>query len=194
MKGFARRTILLLWVALRSHAEPTDAISQLARSEPTIEALRAAAVRASGAKTISSASWARRARAAGLVPTLTLRVLRALGRGEDLRQSATTSDALKLAVDNDLVLEARATWDFARLVFDPSELRASREHARRFSEQVDLESEVTRLYYQRRRAQMEMLLRTPSDPTECWQRELEIAELTSYLDALTGGALSGSTP
>ena len=46
---------------------------------------------------------------------------------------------------------------------------------------------VTSLYFERRRAQVQLLLNPPSDTVERLRRELEIQELTASIDALTGG-------
>ena len=147
--------------------------------EPSLKDLREAAVRASGLDPRRGESFARRARLAGYVPELTLRALRAVGEGEGLRLTAAATDSQRYAVNDDAVFEARATWNLPRIVFDPAEIRASRESARLFLEVVDLEMEVTRLYYERRRAQM------ASSPSS-----LAVDELTAQLDVITGGYLS----
>ena len=158
-------------------------------NEPTVAELRAAARRYAALDPSRARRWARRARLAGLVPQVTLRALRSIARDEGVT-STTASDRLEIDLGNDLILEARASWDLARLVFDPAELRAAREGARLRVDLANLEAEVTRLYFQRRRAQVEMVLSPPADEAEEAHRRLGLEELAAQLDALTGGALT----
>lgn len=174
-----------------AQASETDArLELLEEREPTIEEVRAAAVRAAGLEPRKGKRWARRARLSGLLPRLTVRATRQMARDQGLTLDLTeTSDRLKLSTGDQLVVEARATWDLGKLVFDPVELRASRESARLWSERADLEAEVTRLFYERRRAQIEWILAPPEDAADAALRRLEIDELTAQLDALSGGFL-----
>jgi len=52
--------------------------------------------------------------------------------------------------------------------------------------------EVTRLYYTRRRLQIDLILNPPGDPATRMSKELRIEELTSTLDAMTGNLFSRS--
>jgi hypothetical protein len=45
---------------------------------------------------------------------------------------------------------------------------------------------VTRLYYERRRLQIEMLLYTPARTWERVEKQLRLEELTADIDAITG--------
>ncbi len=52
--------------------------------------------------------------------------------------------------------------------------------------------EVTRLYYTRRRLQIDLILNPPGDPATRMSKELRIEELTSTLDAMTGNLFARS--
>jgi hypothetical protein len=54
----------------------------------------------------------------------------------------------------------------------------------------DILAEVTRLYFERRRLQVELLFWPPKDPKVKFEKELRLEELTASIDALTGGYLS----
>ena len=54
----------------------------------------------------------------------------------------------------------------------------------------DVLSEATRLFYERRRLQSETLWTNPSSEQEHFERLLRIEEMTSLLDAMTGGYFS----
>jgi hypothetical protein len=114
----------------------------------------------------------------------------ALERAASDLTSSTTSDRIKVGAGDDLVLELRATWNLSRVVFDPAELRASREGARLARERMELESEVTRLYYQRKRLEIDWILEPPRDTADEALRRMQIEELTATLDAMTDGFFS----
>ena len=54
--------------------------------------------------------------------------------------------------------------------------------------------EVTRLYFDRRRLQVELLLDPPTGLQDQLESELRLQESTANLDAFTGGAFSASLP
>ncbi|MFH1783224.1 MAG: hypothetical protein ABH848_06375, partial [Candidatus Omnitrophota bacterium] len=54
----------------------------------------------------------------------------------------------------------------------------------------DIMDEVTRVYFERRRVQIEKELSPPSNKKEGIELNLRIQELTADLDALTGGYFS----
>lgn len=88
-----------------------------------------------------------------------------------------------------------------RLVWDLDELVMSSERIRVINEAQDIVKlrervlgEATRLYFERRRLQVEGLLAPRADMMSRVQEELRILEFTAGLDALTGGAFSGATP
>jgi hypothetical protein len=166
-------------------------IDELTAREPTVAQVRQAAVEHAGLARDPRRSWAARARLAGLLPELTTRVTRSQDRDEgvDTDGDGSTHDR-SLDVGDQVVLELRATWDLRRLVFDPVEIRAAREGLRIVAERQHLELEVTRLYYQRRRAQIEWIASPPTSALDMTRRMIEMDELTANLDALTGGWLS----
>ena len=59
---------------------------------------------------------------------------------------------------------------------------------------IDDLDEVTRLYFDRRRLQVEQLLSPPSDIKTQIKNELRLQELTASIDALTGGKFSAALP
>ena len=57
----------------------------------------------------------------------------------------------------------------------------------------DVVDEVTRLYFERRRLQVELLTRQPAEPQPALYKALRIQELTALIDGLTGGYFSQQT-
>jgi len=92
----------------------------------------------------------------------------------------------KGAAGNAWDVRGKATWDLPRLVFN--------------SEVLDVASlaglmqgvlkEATRLYYMRRRLQVDLILTPPADPATLISKQMRLDELTSLIDAITGGWFS----
>jgi hypothetical protein len=130
---------------------------------------------------------ARAGRSAWL-PELRLRAEKRVGRSESLDYKPTaSSDALGFDTDNAVRYEVRATWDLPRLVFNPEEIGAASQALRINETRREIESQVNRLYYERRR-----LLVAPAgagaDDATTWQ--IRIEELEADLDSLSGGAFT----
>ena len=93
---------------------------------------------------------------------------------------------IKGAAGNAWDVRGKATWDLPRLVFN--------------SEVLDVASlaglmqgvlkEATRLYYMRRRLQVDLILAPPTDPATLLSKQMRLDELTSLIDAITGGWFS----
>jgi hypothetical protein len=54
----------------------------------------------------------------------------------------------------------------------------------------DIIDEITRLYFERRRIQVELLQNPPKDLTKRVDKELRVEELTANIDGMTGGYFS----
>lgn len=78
--------------------------------------------------------------------------------------------------------EVSGTWDLPRLVFNPETL----DTASLVVLQEAVLKEITRIYYTRRRLQVDLVLNPPRDPATKLSKELRVQELTSTLDAMTG--------
>lgn len=129
--------------------------------------LLAAAYAAANLDRDLSRSWRRRARVAGLVPWVSVR----LGWDASWDEQVTN-------VDRGRVFDVRATWRLDRLVFDGRELQAASVELARRRERRRLAREVVSLYF-------------------AWQRAAarrgstaRLDELTAELDALTDGWFS----
>jgi hypothetical protein len=151
----------------------TDALGVRPQNAPTVAAVLAAAYRAAGLHRDPTRSLRRRARVAGLVPWLTVRV----GRDSNWQ----TDDP---AIDQRFAFEVRATWRLDRLVFDGRELQVASIEAARRRERRILATRVIRAYFSWRRAaaRANRHLATRS----------QALQATAELDALTDGWFSES--
>lgn len=163
------------------------AFARVVTAEPDVIAVRAAALRWHHLAGDPVAGWARRARWAAALPHLSLRARRSTGTDRDLSRQSGGSQRLDSSLGVDVWLEARATWDLDRLVFDERELRAAEVGRRRRELGDAVARRVTTLYYRRRRLQVTLLYEPPESAAARARLRIEIDELAARLDALTGG-------
>lgn len=173
---------------------PAAVVRAAFEGDPPVAFLRGAATALALAEPERARALVSRARWAGLLPELRVRVDRRFSRTESLDLERTAADPLAspVGVDsiNDMRYECRATWDLGRIVFNPDEVAASA-HALRMAEvRREIETVVIRLYFERRRLKAEALASDASEGSPAIRGEIRIQELEAELDSLTGGAFS----
>jgi hypothetical protein len=156
--------------------------------QPCLARARARSVALAAAEPERARSLMARAGRSAWLPELRLRAEKRVGRSESLDYKPTaSSDALGLDTDNAVRYEVRATWDLPRLVFNPEEIGAASQALRINETRREIESQVNRLYYERRRLLLAPASAGAEDGTT-WQ--IRIEELEADLDALSGGAFT----
>jgi hypothetical protein len=148
------------------------ALARVAVKAPTSGAVVAAAYRAAGLTSDPTPGWRKRARLAGLVPTVAVR------DGRD----AAWRDVSDPTIDYVSVFSVGATWHLERLMFDPNELRISAIEAGRRRDRRRIAALAIRTYYAWLR------LRAAGDRDFRWVTRAE--EAAAELDALTDGWFS----
>ena len=194
MLGRARRSTLCFFALVGGLLGCTWVVPRRARAactssgEPSLAALSSAALRSSALEPARMRSLLRRARVAGLLPQVIVRV----GRGAyDSVRNADSLDATMLSSDT-LRYDITLRFSLDRLIFDAHELRAAEAAARMAEHRVALLERIAALWSERRRldASPPALFSTTSasDPTD----DARCTELTTQLDVLTGGALGSA--
>jgi hypothetical protein len=152
------------------------ALAVLASGEPGIAEVQEAAARTADREVVEVRGFARRARLAALLPRLTTeyrredRSYRTVGL-----QGSGEVDYFHVAPGSVVLL--RATWELGELVAargEPAAASADAERARRRNEAV---KRATVLYFERRRAQLTLLLTPPETAIALAQAELEVERL-----------------
>jgi len=154
------------------------------RGEPSSSALVRAALVARSASPGRIRDAMDRARGTGWLPLTRLAIRR--GQAVDLRGLAAEPADTNISTDDDLTLEARLVFRFDRIVFASEEVGLLRELRAAEAEQRELSSLVVRLYFERRRLQLERDLAHARDLA----RQIRILEIEALLDAFTAGAFS----
>ncbi|MEO0601786.1 MAG: hypothetical protein AAF211_10135, partial [Myxococcota bacterium] len=92
----------------------------------------------------------------------------------------------------DATYRIRLDRDFADLVMSSERIRVLGEVQDLVALRDEVVAEVTTLYFDRRRLQVERALRGPADSPRVIDEALQLQELTARIDALTGGAFSSA--
>ncbi len=159
----------------------TEALARY-RHEPSIARVIDAAIAHQALRPQRIQELASTARLAGWLPTIRLSARR--GQTIDLLAAqSTTTDRNSASSGDDLVLEAQLTFDLARVVWSNQELRVEREFRAEREARQALIADINRLYFERRRLQIERDLSDGSDV----ESALRIVEIEGILNALSGG-------
>jgi hypothetical protein len=143
-------------------------------------------------------AWASASQTFGLLPTLQVEYLLTddLDRrfayepvGDDFQTRPTAIDELQ-----GFRVLVRSQWDLGELVMSSERIRVANEAQDVVKLRDRLLTEVTRLYFERRRQQVALLLEPPAELRARVDAELRLLELTAGIDALTGGRFSGGLP
>ena len=163
--------------------------------EPSIRRVQRMAVAYAGLDPLIIRGLRGRARLAPILPDIRFKIARVL---DDGGRSGTDFDHLGTAHqvsatetrERQLRLEGELRWYPAEVVFRHEETKLVRESRHAAHERMQLLETVTRIYFDRRRAQL--ALASPDDlgPTARVSMMLDLQQLTAELDALTGGFFS----
>jgi hypothetical protein len=107
--------------------------------------------------------------------------------GTDSGSSLDETTQRQNRTDTRIQHQVLVQWDLSEVIFNPDILRVSREVGRQVKQREDLLNAVTKLYFERRRAQVDLVLSPPTDAADRLRKQLAIQELTAQVDALTGG-------
>ncbi|MCB9523337.1 MAG: hypothetical protein H6702_08120 [Myxococcales bacterium] len=191
--------LALATVAAPAFAQPAaeKAAGLLSRfdREPTVNQTQQAALDYAKLHPEIYESMATRSRLRGLLPEVRLRVTkdddeesRSVARFDQAGVAGERTGYDTLADDLQFMGEAR--WRLGDVVFNNQETAVARENRYGARERRQLLQTVTQIYFERRRAQIELVNSPPKDPTARALADLKIQQLTGELDAMTGGRFS----
>lgn len=128
-----------------------------------------------------------RSRISAALPDLRFRVTKKLG---DDRKEDVVTGGVSIVEAGDLDLQGEVRWRLGDIVFNARETAVVREGRYAVKERQRLLQSINQTYFERRRAQIDLMRAPATDPAARALAELKIAQLTAELDALTGGAFS----
>ncbi|MFN7147308.1 MAG: hypothetical protein ACK4YP_26305 [Myxococcota bacterium] len=137
--------------------------------------------------------WLRAAKNAAWLPDLAVTYDYDNGYGYDYDYTVDDEGELKATgVDNDHGVTVKGTWKLNRLVMSSDRIRVISETQDVVKLRDKILDEVTRLYFDRRRLQVDMLLAGGGDLKTQVKNEMRLQELTAQIDAYTGGRFSAA--
>ncbi|MSQ04151.1 MAG: hypothetical protein EXR71_20055 [Myxococcales bacterium] len=200
---------LLFSPALAGEFSSADDVLAQFSAEPTIAAVHQMALDYSKTDPRYVDRWLKAAKSAAALPALTLdyNYKRSLGTdyGYYTAEDAGNDGELTEAEANALAFgpfetgqgldyyhtgSVKASWKLSDLIMSSDEIRVINEAQDVVKLRDKVLEEVTRLYFERRRLQVDQLLGSGGELKKRVADELRRAELTAQIDAYTGGAFS----
>jgi len=158
-------------------------------NEPTVQEVQRLAVHYADVSPNKTYEWANKAKRKALLPTVSVGLDR---EATNLYHWDTTPNPDQLLKGQQyLGWDVSVSWDLSELVWN-NDVTSIDSRAKLTSElREDILAQVTRLYFERRRLQLE-LAKSADDAaaTEAEDKNLRIAELTALIDGFTGGEFS----
>ncbi len=159
-------------------------------NEPRIEEIQAAAIRYGEVHPDKIARWRKDAALKAWLPDLKV----SYDKGRDWSSSGYFYGGVyrddDITYGKDRGWSVSLTWELGDLIWNDAQTSIDVRSRLMVQLRDDLLNEVTRLYFERRRLQIDMVLNPPSTLKEKMEKELRLQELTARIDALTGFYLS----
>ncbi len=181
---------LLLWGLTPVLAEQagitSEEVAKHFQNEPSIEETQEAAIQYAEVQPEKIASWRKKAAVQALFPQVSLDYDKTIYGSV----SASSGTSIFATGPNDWGITLK--WDLGDVVWNPSQTSIDVRSRLMVKLRNDILEDVNKLYFERRKIQLELLLNPPQNSTERLEKELRIEELTGGIDGLTGGYFSWS--
>jgi len=169
-----------------------EKLSRLFQSEPSVRQVQREAISYANVGNGKIKRWHTGSRIRSLVPNLTF------SKGLDVSNnlhvdtgSTTVPDSFVQGPDDrGRSTDLNLSWNLGDLIWSSSQTSIDSREKLMVELRDEILAEVTRLYFERRRTQLEFITNPPQDSTERAKMLFRIDELTANLDALTDGYLS----
>lgn len=179
-------------VELPENLEISKRLLELIEKEPPVGVLHKEAIKYANVSNTKIKRWHMESRLRALVPDLSV------GKDLDIDNnihtdtgSTTVPDLFVQGPDDrGKSTSIDLSWDLGDFVWGTAQTSIDSREKLMVELREDILNEITRIYFERRRAQLEFAMNPPEDPMENINAKLRIEELTANLDALTNGYLS----
>ena len=151
-------------------------------NEPSFREIQEAAIEYAEVHPEKIAKWRRGAKTKALLPRFSFRI--------DQDKGDYYYYGERIGEDKDTGWDITCTWDLGGLIWNSSQTLIDVRSKLMVQLRDNILDEVTRLYFERRRLQIELHRNPPENVTEFIEKKLRLQELTADIDAMTGGYLS----
>ncbi len=161
-------------------------------SEPTVRDVQQAAIRYAEVHPEKIEAWRKAAARKALFPTVSLRTDASRDENVDLDRGGTNDpdQFIQGPADKSTDWSVGASWDLGDIIWNGDQTSIDTRSKLMVELRDDVLTEVTHIYYERRRLQVDLLLAPPKDVSLAVEKDLKLQELTANIDGLTGGYLS----
>jgi len=160
--------------------------------EPSISEVQQAAIRYAEVSP-EKIKWMRQAAAnKAWLPKVTAGLDGDVGRTIDLDRGGTSNPDFYIEgpKDKNRGWDITATWDLGDMIWNPSQTSIDVRSRLMVQLRNDILDEVDKLYFERRRLQIELAANPPKTEKQMALKDLRLQELTADIDSLTGGYFS----
>jgi len=166
-------------------------------NEPTINEIQQLAIDYAEVNEEKIKDWRARANKKAWLPSMSI--------GLDIDKNKTISDSVwgsyssggqhYIGPDdktfyNNLAWDISMSWDFSELIWNNDQTSIDSRSKMMVELREDILDQVTRLYFERRRLQVELLTEQMVEQRMLIDKNMRVEELTALIDALTGGKFS----
>jgi hypothetical protein len=171
-------------------ASLTDFKEKIA-GEPTIRTVQEAAVSYANVAPEKTKRWHRNARLRALVPSLNFDIDSSSANNIDIDRGSTSTEDIYIVGPDDKAFTWDFTleWELADLIWNDDATAIDYREKYTVEMREDIVSEVTTLYFERRRKQLELFMYEEKDSHEYLELCMAVDELTARIDGLTGGGV-----
>ena len=134
--------------------------------------------------------WRKSAKFKALLPTISFGIDNAISDTYEIYTSSSKSYWIYGPEDRTTGWDIDFRWNLSELIWNEDQVQIDVRSRLMVQLRDDIIDEVNRLYFERRRLQIELLLNPPHERKQLIEKRLRIQELTAGLDGLTGGAFS----
>ncbi len=192
-KGIYKSAVNTHIIKTEYSADDPEEITSYFDNEPTIEDIQKAAIIYAEVHPDKINKWRKNAARKAWLPNLRVD----FGEGKDWQSSTYFYSTSTTKYTDDDITEGKdkgwsvsLAWDLGDIIWSSDQTSIDTRSRLMVQLRDDVLNEVTRLYYERRRLQIEILLQPGTDTWKRIERSLRLQELTADIDAMTGFSFS----
>ncbi|MFH0985822.1 MAG: hypothetical protein V1882_09865 [Candidatus Omnitrophota bacterium] len=161
-------------------------LKELLTLEPSVREVQKRVIRYANVSNSKTQRWHAESRLAGFLPTFSF------GKNLDRSPSISTYSGKYITGPEDVSKgwDADVAWDLGDMIYSSDQTSIDSREKLMVELRNDLLAEATRIYYERRRLQIDLLYTPPASEQEHLENLLRMDELTALLDGMTDGFLS----
>lgn len=167
-------------------------LPELFRLEPSMDEIRKEAISYANVSNWKIKRWHWGSRLRSLVPSFSIGKNFSRGNNIDIDRGSTTEPDVYIVGPEakDESWDMDVEWELSDLIWNSAQTSIDSRDKLMVELRDDILSQITRLYFERRRAQAEFVLKAPENPLDRFHALSRIDELTANIDSLTDGFLS----